>query len=571
LGTSYTKRGPTPDTAESYVVFGRTTGFDSSIDLFSLDGTNGFKLKDSGGPDQSLHSVSNAGDLNHDGIDDIIIGVPNATVNGNNSAGKSYVVFGSSSGFNSEFELSFLNGTNGFIIHGTHIGDGSGHAVSSAHDINNDGIDDIIIAKRFSGAYESYVIYGNSNGFNSHLDLSSLNGENGFVLNGHNAASVSGSDDINGDGISDLIVGSHSPFQNEGDWIGQSFVVFGQNDPLPGDDVIDGVAGDNTIDAGGGNDVVRSQSGSDTIDGGTGSDRIYANGGNDNVLGGHGNDTIHGGDGNDTLEGGLNDDILDGGTGDDLISGGNGNDILLGYADHDRLNGGAGDDKLFGHGGIDQIYGGEGNDNLYGGSGDDTLNGNNGDDKVYGGEGDDSVSGGIGNDWLFGNADNDTLNGDGGDDFLYGGGGDDTIDGGTGNDFIFAQAGNDTAIGGAGNDVIYGGAGDDTLIGGGLSNASFAGQVDRLYGGSGSDTYVIENRYEADADRDLAIIRGFNKAEDTIQLSSDTHTLANVQTGTGLYATSGTGIYNSSGDLLAVIESHVVGSLDLQASYFVVA
>jgi hypothetical protein len=46
---------------------------------------------------------------------------------------------------NSIFNLSNLNGLNGFIINGIAAGDASGSSVSNAGDINNDGIDDLII------------------------------------------------------------------------------------------------------------------------------------------------------------------------------------------------------------------------------------------------------------------------------------------------------------------------------------------------------------------------------------------------------------------------------------------
>ena len=63
------------------------------------------------------------------------------------------------------------------------------------------------------GAGASYVVFGKSGiGSSGSLALSSLNGSNGFVLNGvassHSGYSVSGAGDINGDGIADLIIGA---------------------------------------------------------------------------------------------------------------------------------------------------------------------------------------------------------------------------------------------------------------------------------------------------------------------------------------------------------------------------
>ena len=78
----------------SYVVFGKASGFTSTINLSSLDGTTGFRLDGAAAGERSGHSVSAAGDVNGDGFDDLIIGAWAAGPNGNSSAGSSYVVFG---------------------------------------------------------------------------------------------------------------------------------------------------------------------------------------------------------------------------------------------------------------------------------------------------------------------------------------------------------------------------------------------------------------------------------------------------------------------------------------------
>ncbi|MEH2027120.1 MAG: hypothetical protein V7K62_26770, partial [Nostoc sp.] len=212
----------------SYVVFGSNSGFDAQLNLSSLNGSNGFVINGIDAGDRSGGSVSSAGDINGDGFDDLIIGVPSAE----NYAGSSYVVFGSNSGFDAQLNLSSLNGSNGFVINGIDAGDRSGGSVSSAGDINGDGFDDLIIgvpsAENYAGS--SYVVFGSNSGFDAQLNLSSLNGSNGFVINGIDArdfsgGSVSSAGDINGDGFDDLIIGANG-VEN---YAGSSYVVFGSN------------------------------------------------------------------------------------------------------------------------------------------------------------------------------------------------------------------------------------------------------------------------------------------------------------------------------------------------------
>ena len=106
----------------------------------------------------------------------------------------------------------------GSLINGIDVADYSGASVSSAGDINNDGFDDIIIgasaATLMGESGESYVVFGKASGtYSASLELSALNGTNGFVINGIDAGdrsgySVSSAGDINNDGYDDIIIGA---------------------------------------------------------------------------------------------------------------------------------------------------------------------------------------------------------------------------------------------------------------------------------------------------------------------------------------------------------------------------
>lgn len=222
---------PAQDTGHTYVVFGKATGFNATMDLSSLDGSNGFRVNVDDEDVLLGWSLDSAGDVNGDDIDDVIIGAPLLdNPNGENS-GSSFVIFGKTTGFDADLDVASLDGANGFRIDGAIAGSSFGNGVS-AGDINGDGFDDLIGGSYYGGAGASYVVFGKSSGFDAVIDTTSLDGDNGFSIEGEAEGdeagySVDNAGDINGDGFDDLIIGARGS-DISGEESGAAYIVFGK-------------------------------------------------------------------------------------------------------------------------------------------------------------------------------------------------------------------------------------------------------------------------------------------------------------------------------------------------------
>ena len=200
--------------------------------IVASDDNAGFRLDGENGGDWNGHSVDSAGDVNGDGYDDILIGAVWADPNGIWGSGATYVVFGKSSVFSGTINLSDIargDGSTGFRLDGENEHDNSGRSAASAGDFNDDGYDDIIIGARYaspngvSGSGSTYLVFGKAGGFKGTMQLSELDGSDGFRLDGESARDQSGSavtsaGDVNHDGYDDIIIRSGG---------GDDYIIYG--------------------------------------------------------------------------------------------------------------------------------------------------------------------------------------------------------------------------------------------------------------------------------------------------------------------------------------------------------
>ncbi len=503
----------------AYVIYGHLGHARPAVNLANLGAANGFAVQGAAAYDLLGTSVKMAGDVNGDGIDDMIFGAPGNDQDGT-GAGRAYVVYGKAGATRGPMDLAALPMADGFIIQGDDADDLTGICVAAAGDVNGDGLADIIVGAHGAGPTgRAYLIYGQTGSARGPIDLSNLAASDGYTIIGAQIGdqlgmSVSSAGDLNGDGFADIIIGAPNGPSLGSSGVGRAFVIFGQQGSTRGtldlqsvtpaegliitaalglDYTGSAVASAGDINGDGLGDVLvgaplngsrATDAGAAYVIYGTRPDvavNLTGTSAAQSLFGSAHNDTLFGHDGNDTLDGGAGADRLNGGLGFDQLryatsqaavqvdlsansaAGGDaagdtlaGFEALMGSAYGDWLVGDASANWIGGLAGNDTITGGAGADTLAGGAGLDVLSyaasgagvrvslatgaaqgGGAAGDRLTGFE---SIIGSLFADHLGGSNAANMLSGGAGNDRLTGGGGRDTLAGGLGRDhFIFAS------------------------------------------------------------------------------------------------------------------------------------
>jgi hypothetical protein len=207
--------------SNAYVVYGNSGLTGLNVSGGTIAASNGYKITGQTSTGLGV-SVSQAGDVNGDGLADVIMGSWTSS-----TSGSAYVVYGNTN----RSALSLTDGniaaSDGFKIVGGASSSAFGRSVSGAGDVNGDGFSDVIVGAH--GDVAAYVVYGSSTGATVDLSSGVINASNGFRISGQSSSqfgfAVSNAGDVNGDGLSDVIVGTNSSNAS----LAATYVVYGSS------------------------------------------------------------------------------------------------------------------------------------------------------------------------------------------------------------------------------------------------------------------------------------------------------------------------------------------------------
>jgi len=212
--------GVNPDEGRAFIYYGSSSGLSASPNNTPDDADQSFA--------QFGINVASAGDVNGDGYSDVIIGANGYNDGVNTDEGRAFVYHGSPDGLTS----SPVN-----ILDDADQGNARvGWSVASAGDVNGDGYDDVIIGAPYyddgpnTDEGRAFVYYGSATGLPATPSNTPDDADQNGAFFGNRVACAG---DVNGDGYSDVIIGS--PYYDDAGNgnEGRAFVYYGSATGLP--------------------------------------------------------------------------------------------------------------------------------------------------------------------------------------------------------------------------------------------------------------------------------------------------------------------------------------------------
>ncbi|MGJ8664308.1 MAG: integrin alpha [Marinicella sp.] len=226
---------------KGYVVFGKGGGasFPQHFDITTLNGQNGFVINVGKNPDYTIIDLTEVGDLNDDGINDLAIGMNFKSSSGLSVNGEVQFIWGLGGNYPARIDLASIGPTQGFSIDGAANWDGLGLSIENGGDYNFDGKKDILLG------YSSFdeipgklaVLFRDSDLWSlGSMNLGDLENSHGFVIVGEQANDYFGYTsadigDFNGDQIDDLLVGAFA-LDGEAESTGGVYIITDVNNSI---------------------------------------------------------------------------------------------------------------------------------------------------------------------------------------------------------------------------------------------------------------------------------------------------------------------------------------------------
>jgi len=227
---------------QSYLIYGSSLlkDDDGIIELSEVGGASdlGVRFDGENANDTSGVDVSSVGDIDLDGLADVLIGAPSASPGGITRAGQSYLVFGKSIIADADHiiplaEIGVVPGL-GVRIDGANAGDLAGTRVARAGDVDGDGKEDLLIeatrvALPFNNSIsnQTFLLFGQAilNDSDGVISLSDVGASLGLGVrfDRENISDIGGTSvaagDVDADGFDDILIGAESA--------NEAYILFG--------------------------------------------------------------------------------------------------------------------------------------------------------------------------------------------------------------------------------------------------------------------------------------------------------------------------------------------------------